>query len=183
MTCPGLSRRRVLKLGILAAASASLSRSLLANLRDSPVERALSLHNLHTGESLRAVYWAEGRHVPEGLAGIEHILRDFRTAEQHQIDTRLLDLLSDLAQTLETKAPYQIISGYRSPKTNAQLREHGEGVAKHSLHMEGKAVDIRLAGRPLTTLRKAAIALRRGGVGMYPASDFVHVDVGRVRYW
>ena len=146
-------------------------------------ERSLSFYNLHTDEKLKTVYWAQGEYIPGSLDDIHHILRDFRTNELHPIDTRLLDLLCELNSTMETRGPFQIISGYRSPKTNASLREHSTGVAEKSLHLKGMAADIRLPDRSIAQLRDAARSLKAGGVGYYPASQFVHVDVGRVRTW
>jgi uncharacterized protein YcbK (DUF882 family) len=146
-------------------------------------QRKLAFNNLHTGETLKTVYWEGGDYVPGALGEINHILRDFRVNEVHPIDARLLDLLNTLHQKLGSKVPFSIISGYRSPKTNAVLAEASNGVAKHSLHMVGEAIDIHLEDVALNDLHRGAIALRRGGVGYYPASDFVHVDVGRVRTW
>jgi len=148
-----------------------------------PAPRTLSFHNLHTGETFEGAYWADGGYLPHAVAEIRKVLRDFRTGEQHEMDSRLLDLLTVLRGRLETSQPFEVISGYRSPATNAMLRESSDGVAAHSLHMEGKAIDIRVPGRALTHLRDAALGLAAGGVGYYPASDFVHVDVGRVRRW
>lgn len=147
--------------------------------------RTLALDNLHTGEKLTTAYWSAGNYVPEALAEVNHVLRDFRSGEVHVIAPQLLDLLAVLHSRLETTAPFSVISGYRSPATNALLREEHEhsGVASKSLHMQGMAIDIRVAGRPLTGLRDLALAQRAGGVGYYPSSDFVHVDVGRVRRW
>ena len=147
--------------------------------------RTLALDNLHTGEKLTTAYWSAGNYVPEALAEVNHVLRDFRSGEVHVIAPQLLDLLAVLHGHLETTAPFSVISGYRSPVTNALLREEHEhsGVASKSLHMQGMAIDIRVAGRPLTGLRDLALAQQAGGVGYYPASDFVHVDVGRVRRW
>jgi uncharacterized protein YcbK (DUF882 family) len=146
-------------------------------------ERTLSFHNTHTGESMKALYWNEGSYVPQTLADINYVLRDYRTGEVKEIDTDLLDLLFALHQKLESTVPYHVISGYRSPATNSLLSIMSKGVAKNSLHIQGKAIDIRLPGYELKTLQRAAVDLRRGGVGYYPSSDFVHVDVGRVRYW
>ena len=146
-------------------------------------ERSLSFLNLHTGESLKTVYWQTGAYLPPSLADINQVLRDHRTNEKHDIDPRLLDLLCDLRLRLDTRESLQIISGYRSPATNAMLHEKSDGVATHSLHMDGKAVDIRIRGRALSLLRKTALAMKAGGVGYYPSSDFVHVDIGRVRSW
>jgi uncharacterized protein YcbK (DUF882 family) len=145
--------------------------------------RILAFQNLHTGESLKTVYYAEGRYLPEAMQHIEWLLRDFRTEQAHTIDPRLLDLLSDLHGHLETREPFHVISGYRSPQTNAMLASLGDGVAQNSLHMQGMAIDIRVPGRSLRHVRAAALRLRRGGVGYYPRSDFVHVDTGRVRTW
>lgn len=145
--------------------------------------RSLAFNNLHTGERLRVDYWIDGRYVPDALAAVDHVLRDFRTDEAHPIDPKLLDLLSMLRVKLETEEPVQVISGYRSPLTNAKLHEASAGVASNSLHMRGMAIDIRIAGRRLDALRLAALSLQRGGVGYYPRSDFVHVDIGRVRRW
>ncbi len=146
-------------------------------------ERALSFYNLHTGESLKTVYWAGDGYVPSSLGEINYILRDFRANEVKPIEVRLLDLLFAMRTRLETRQPFHVISGYRSPLTNALLHSRNEGVAPHSLHIEGKAIDIRVPGRELPALRRVALDLRRGGVGYYPRSDFVHVDVGRVRFW
>jgi uncharacterized protein YcbK (DUF882 family) len=145
--------------------------------------RTLFLHNLHTGESARTTYWAEGRYIADGLGRIGWLLRDFRSGEVHAIDQRLLDLLVTLSGRLGTREPFEVISGYRSPATNAMLAATTGGVAAASLHMAGMAIDIRVPGRPLARVRDAARSLEGGGVGYYPASDFVHVDVGRVRAW
>jgi uncharacterized protein YcbK (DUF882 family) len=181
-------RRSFLKSGAVAllaapvfvkTASASAAASTLATLS----ERSLSFRNLHTNESLKTVYWERGTYISTSLADINKVLRDHRTDEQHDIDPRLLDLLCDLRLRLDTHEPLQIISGYRSVKTNAILHANSNGVAEHSLHMDGKAVDIRIPGRALSLLRKTALSMKGGGVGYYPSSDFVHVDVGRVRSW
>jgi uncharacterized protein YcbK (DUF882 family) len=148
-----------------------------------PPTRALDFRHLHTGERLSVDYAVAGRYDVEALAAVNHLLRDFRTGDVHAIDPRLLDLLHALAGSIEASAPFDVISGYRSPATNAALRRRSEGVAAHSLHMVGQAIDIRLADVPLTRLRAAAVDLGRGGVGYYPASNFVHVDTGRVRRW
>lgn len=145
--------------------------------------RRLKLNNLHTGECVKTTYWADGAYQFEALREIDHVLRDFRTGEVISIDRRLLDLLVLLQRRLDTKSDYEVISGYRSPATNAMLAAQGHGVAKHSLHTRGMAIDIRLADRRLDDVRRAARQLRSGGVGYYPKSNFVHVDVGRVRYW
>jgi uncharacterized protein YcbK (DUF882 family) len=121
--------------------------------------------------------------VRDALESVNHFLRDFRTGDVHPIDRDLLDLLHGLAGVTQSMRPFQVISGYRSPATNHMLRQRSEGVAGGSLHVKGQAIDIRLADVPLAQLRKAALEARRGGVGYYPTSDFVHVDTGRVRAW
>jgi len=146
-------------------------------------ERKLSFYNTHTGENITAVYCEQGAYVPQALTDINHILRDFRTGEVKEIDTGLLDLLFALQRKLESTGRFHVISGYRSEKTNSFLSAMSRGVASGSLHTHGKAIDIRFPGYDLKTLHRAAVELRRGGVGYYPGSDFVHVDVGRVRYW
>ena len=145
--------------------------------------RALRFTHTHTGERLAIEYFRGGTYLPDALVTMNHFLRDFRTGDVHAIDPELLDLLHGLARVTETSTPFQVISGYRSPATNEMLRHRSEGVAAGSLHMKGQAIDIRLADVPLARLRRAALDARRGGVGYYPASDFVHVDTGRVRMW
>ena len=145
--------------------------------------RSLAFNNVHTGERMTIPYWENGAYVPDALSAINHLLRDYRNNEVHIIETRLLDLLTLLHARLDSTAPFEVISGYRSPATNAMLHAESHGVAAKSLHMQGMAIDIRLADRALNVLHATARDMRLGGVGYYPASDFVHVDVGRVRYW
>ena len=149
--------------------------------------RALSFVHTHTAEKLAIEYCCDGKYDPKALAKLNYLLRDFRTGEVHDIDPKLFDLLHELSTDLEAnEAPFHIISGFRSPRTNAMLQQRGgpnTGVAKRSLHMVGKAIDIRLPGVKLKDLRQTAASLKRGGVGYYPSSNFVHVDTGRVRYW
>jgi uncharacterized protein YcbK (DUF882 family) len=175
-----LTRRAVLTggfaAGVLAANPAAAS---ILSMRP----RFLALENLHTGEKLNAEYRAGQHYIADSLSKIAHVLRDHRNNAVHAIDTKLLDVLFDLKARLGVQSGFQVISGYRSPETNAQLHSLSDGVAEHSLHMEGKAIDIRVAGVHLEHLRDTAKSLQAGGVGFYPKSDFVHVDVGRVRYW
>ncbi len=145
--------------------------------------RRVRLDNLHTGETLDALYFDRGAYVPDALSAVNHILRDYRTGDVYPIDPRVLDLLAALSAKLETGSPYGVISGYRSPATNAMLHAESGEVATHSLHLVGQAIDIRAPGIELAWLREAARGLGRGGVGYYPFSGFVHVDVGRVRTW
>jgi uncharacterized protein YcbK (DUF882 family) len=174
-------RRRFL--GFAAAAAVAGMSFPAAAARRLLRPRAVSLHNLHTGEALNTVYWADGRYLPDAVQRIEWLLRDHRTDEVHAVDPKLLDLLVDLQARLHTHAPFEVLSGYRSPLTNAMLANISDGVAQNSLHIEGQAVDIRVPGRHLNHVRAAAVSLRGGGVGYYPHSDFVHIDTGRIRYW
>ncbi len=178
-----IQRRNFLKQSAGALAAVAFPNILLADSATKAREKRLALYNIHTGERVEAVYWADGRYVGEEMARLERLLRDYRTGETHPIDRKLYDLLHALQSRLGTEGVYHIISGYRSPKTNAMLRKHSRGVAKRSLHMQGRAIDIRLQGVDLATLRKTALQMRRGGVGYYPKSGFVHVDTGRVRQW
>lgn len=176
-------RRDLLRLGVAGALGALLPRAALASARRTPRERVLGFLNLHTGERVEATYFAAGRYLPSALAEIDRVLRDHRSGEVKAIDVRLLDLLHRLGGALGTREPFHVISGYRSPATNAALAARSSGVAKGSLHVQGLAIDLRLPGRRLDELRRAALALRAGGVGYYPEQDFVHLDVGRVRFW
>jgi uncharacterized protein YcbK (DUF882 family) len=147
-------------------------------------EGRLRLYHTHTGEHLDVVYRRGDTFIPEALTELDHFLRDSRTGEVHHFDPRLFDVVSDAARAVgRPNAEIFIICGYRAPKSNEYLRAHTSGVAKNSLHMQAEAIDIRLPGTKTLAFRNAALALGRGGVGYYPASDFIHVDVGRVRRW
>jgi uncharacterized protein YcbK (DUF882 family) len=148
-----------------------------------PVEKCVAIYNINTGEQLRTVYWCRGQYVPHALQEIAYLLRDYHANEVKAIDPQLLDLLYTLGQLLETATPFHVLSGYRSPATNAELRRSNRTVAVQSLHVEGKAVDIRLPGRDTALVRQAAVALQAGGVGHYPRKNCLHVDTGPVRYW
>lgn len=139
--------------------------------------------NTHTGELLDAHYFADGDYRQDELGRLDWLLRDYRTGAVLPMDTRLFDLLHELAQAAGREPRYEIISGYRSPATNAMLAATTDGVSSQSLHMEGRAIDVRLVGVPALALRDLALARQAGGVGYYPASDFVHLDTGRVRSW
>ena len=186
-----LSRRSLLQIGTAAAValspvSALAGASRTASNRPSAPRkgvRSVNLANLHTGEKLKTVYWQNGKYDPQAMRAIDHIMRDHRTGQVKTIDRELIDLLHRLNARLETNEPFEIISGYRSPVTNASLRRNSSGVAKKSYHMRAMAIDLNVPGRALPNIRKAAISLRSGGVGYYPRSDFVHVDVGPVRDW
>lgn len=181
-----LSRRQVFRLGGLAAlawALPSKARAAAETICETFAPKQLSFFNIHTGEQLESVFWEAGEYLPDELRRIDQILRDPLTGETKEMDVRLIDLLHRLRQKLGAPNAFHIICGYRSPQTNAALRQKNSGVAAHSLHMTGQAVDIRLPGIPLADLRRSALALKAGGVGYYPQSDFVHVDVGSVRTW
>jgi len=152
-------------------------------LAQAPQARELRFFHTHTSERLRVTYAENGRYVPEALAEVNHLLRDFRSGEVHDIDPRLLDILHETRRLTGSSARFEIISGFRSPATNEMLRSTSSGVAQKSLHMQGQAIDVRLSGTPTAQLRRAALSLARGGVGYYPKSDFVHLDTGRVRSW
>jgi uncharacterized protein YcbK (DUF882 family) len=177
----GIGRRRFL--GIAGAALVTGLGFPAEAARRVIRPRVLAFHNLHTGEQLKTVYWADGRYLPDAMRSINWLLRDFRTDQTYPIDLELLDLLTDMQAHLQTREPFQVISGYRSPETNAMLASYSDGVAQNSFHLQGKAIDVRVPGRHLRHVRAAALSLQRGGVGFYPHSDFVHVDTGPVRHW
>ena len=146
-------------------------------------DRELSFYNTHTGEKLSAAFWSDGKYLDDGIEEINWILRDHRADIANPIDPKLLDLLHQLQTKVEHQGEFHVISGYRSPATNTMLNKHSSGVAKRSYHMQGKAIDVRMPGFDSSQLHKAAISLKGGGVGYYSSSNFVHLDVGRVRYW
>lgn len=180
LTIAPLSRRQLLGYGLAAVSLACMPRVLRAA---TDATRSLSFVHTHTGETLSVAYCCNDVYDPQALAQVNHLLRDFRSGELHPIDPALLDVLHDLQVRADREAVFEIISGYRSPQTNSSLRSHSSGVAKRSLHMEGKAIDIRVTGYSTAKLRDLALGLQRGGVGYYKGSDFVHVDTGRVRAW
>lgn len=145
--------------------------------------RRLSFYHTHTSEKLDVVYLENGAYVHDALDAINVLLRDFRSGEIHQIDPRLLDVLHGVREQTGSRGHFEVISGFRSPATNEMLRDRSGGVAKKSLHLSGQAIDVRLTGVQTKSLRRAGIAMGRGGVGYYPESDFVHLDTGRVRTW
>ncbi|HET6619241.1 MAG TPA: DUF882 domain-containing protein [Dongiaceae bacterium] len=179
-----LGRRTLLAMGLGAGALAMASplKGALAALPQAG-SRTLAFVSTHTDEKIAATYWRDGLYDRGALKDINYVLRDFRTGEIAAIDRNLLDLLVDLHHRSGSRKPFQVISGYRSPQTNAMLAAESSGVAKHSLHMEAKAIDIRLSDVALRDLHQTAIGMKAGGVGYYAKSDFVHVDTGRVRYW
>lgn len=178
--------RRGLSVGMMAALGLSmLPHSALANGAATAVMsgRDISMFNAHTGEKFTGTYWQNGRYLPDAFGGIKTVMRDHRTGETFPIDPRLMDILYVIQNKLESSSGFKVLSGYRSPKSNAMLRRNGEGVAKQSLHMTGQAIDIALPGTKLSSLHKMALNVHSGGVGFYPKTGFVHIDTGRVRSW
>ena len=183
--CYQADRRGFLKHGLLFSAALGFWTPALARADEAPVVkgRTMTFTNLHTQESFKGEYWYDGEYSPGAFSEIKTVLRDYRTGDKFPIDPRLMDILFVLHRRLDNFAPFNVFSGYRSPHTNEVLRETTNGVARGSLHMQGQAIDVNLPGTRLTTLHKAGIRLKSGGVGFYPSSDFVHVDTGRVRNW
>jgi uncharacterized protein YcbK (DUF882 family) len=191
-TKPAFARRHFLrhtaKLAAVGATLPTLARRAHASVipaRESgdPL-RQLSLDHLHTGEKLKLVYAQGENYVPDALRTLNRFLRDHYSGEVGLIDPQLFDVLHQVQGVLGSRSTYEIISGYRCASTNENLRTtRAGGVAKKSLHMEGKAIDVRLKGVPLDELRDAAKSVQAGGVGYYPSDGFVHIDTGRVRYW
>ncbi|SFG23478.1 DUF882 domain-containing protein [Neptunomonas qingdaonensis] len=178
-----LSRRSFLRHIGLFTAGLAVSSTARANIQTPSFDKTLMFQNLHTGEALKTTFYSGGDYVSESLDNINYLLRDHRNNQIGQMDPQLLTLLHDLKNVLDTTNPFHVISGYRSPETNAMLSQRSNKVAKKSLHMQGKAIDIRLPGVDIKHLHQAALELQGGGVGLYTRSDFVHLDVGRVRQW
>lgn len=183
LNAPRLERRDVLKLGLAGALAATVpilgaGTASAANFNAYRV----SFRHAHTGESFSGVYRVGDKYLPEAFERLNYVLRDFRTGEIFPMDPRVLDIIAAV-QYKTGGRPLEVLSGYRSPKTNAMLRKVSTGVAKNSFHMYGQAMDIRMPGYRTTKLRDTAKSIRAGGVGYYKNSDFVHVDTGKVRYW
>ena len=178
-----LTRRRMLRLGALAAALCVPGPALALKRTSQLFERTLDFYHVHTGERLSTVYWVQGHYLPGALQEINYLLRDYYAEQVQPIDPQLLDLLYTLAKIVGWRDAFYVLSAYRSPATNARLRRASSGVAEHSLHMEGKAIDVRFVGGDLPRVHRLATALQWGGVGYYPWADFVHLDTGPVRSW
>jgi len=176
------NRRKLLALGGAALGIALLPQRALASLSTAR-PRILTLSNLNTGESLKTEFFNGKSYDRDELARLNHFFRDYRANKVKKIDPRLFDQLFRLQAMLDTHKPVQLISGYRSLTTNNSLRSHSKGVAKHSYHTLGQAMDFHIEGIALSNVRKAALSLRAGGVGYYPSSNFVHIDTGPVRKW
>jgi uncharacterized protein YcbK (DUF882 family) len=177
-----ITRRRFVAAAALALAG--VGAPAFASAQAAAGERRIALEHLHTGEALDLVYAIDGEYLPESLAALDWLLRDHRSGEVGSIEPALFDLLHRLQQALGESRPFHVVSAFRGAATNARLRaQRGAAVARRSLHLEGRAIDVRLPGVPLARLRDAALALRAGGVGFYPRSQFLHLDTGAVRRW
>ncbi len=172
-----------LGLSLCAGATGFSLASGIASATIAQPERRIRLANAHTWEKLDIVYWAEGNYIPEAMDEISHLMRDHRANRSKAMDVKLIDQLHLLVSTLGTKERVHVLSGYRTPETNAALRARSNGVAKYSLHMEARAMDLNIPGTRAKDIQKAAIAMQAGGVGYYGSSGFVHIDTGRVRNW
>ena len=180
----GMTRRGVLK---AFAATTLTAAPTFANafglLRGAGDIRRLKMHSGRTGEKIDTVYWIDGDYIPEALKEINHFMRDWRTDAVTRIDARTVDILAASHRLLDTDASYLLLSGYRTPETNAMLRSRSRSVARNSLHMKGQATDIRLQDRTVSQISRAAMSCSAGGVGKYSRSNFVHVDCGDIRHW
>lgn len=180
----GISRRGLLKaFAATAVATAPTYSNAAGFLRGGGDIRRLSMFSGRTGERIDTIYWIEGEYIAEALREINVFMRDWRTGEAISIDTRAVDIMAASARLMDANEPYQMLSGYRSPQTNALLRSRSSRVARNSLHMKGQAADLRLAGRSVRQIASAATSCRAGGVGRYSGSNFVHIDCGVVRTW
>lgn len=176
---PTVASRRQIICGFAATAAAVVTMPAEAAI--APAK--LSIHNAHTQETLDVTFRTGKGYDRQALAALDHILRDWRRNEVLHIDPRLFDIMARIAALVGQPPRYEVVSGYRSPETNAMLRRNGRGAAARSLHMVGQAIDLRLAGVKLSALRRTALGLAAGGVGYYPRSNFVHLDTGDVRSW
>ena len=176
------NRRSFLKTSVVLASALSVP-SLARAAVSGPNERILRLYNTHTGESIKSLFWAQGQFIPDAMKDINKLLRDHRNNTVADMDPELLLLLDKVSGRFGGTEVLHVISGYRSPESNAKLAAASGGVAKHSMHLEGKAIDIRMPGKDLAAVHKAALSLKAGGVGYYPSSQFVHMDTGRLRNW
>jgi len=189
LPCPETERRSFLKTLAVAATGFILPSSLIlpaeakVKAKPSGASRRISLVALNNSDRFDGIYWENGRYLPDAQRKISHLMRDSHNGQIHKIDPHLFDQLWELSRLLNLKEPFQVVCGYRSPTTNALARRRSSGVAKKSLHMSGRAIDIRLAGRSVSTLSRAARSMKAGGVGYYPKSNFIHIDTGAVRTW
>lgn len=179
-----ISRRALLGAFAATALIAAPTYSNAAGfLRRSGDIRRIKMYSGRTGERLDTIYWVEGEYISDAVAEINHFMRDWRTNDTKQMDLRTIDIMAAAHNLLDVSEPYMLLSGYRSPKTNAMLRSNSAGVARNSLHLKGQAADLRLASRSVGQMARAAAACRAGGVGSYSGSNFVHMDCGPIREW
>jgi len=180
----GLTRRGLLRaFAVTALSSAPVYSHAAGFLRGGGDIRRIRMYSGRTGESIDTIYWLNGRYIPEALTEIDHFMRDWRQNVVKEIDTRTIDIMAAAHNLMDTDEPYAMLSGYRTAKTNAMLRRRSRGVARNSLHVEGKAADLRLSSRSVNQMFRAASAFGAGGVGRYSRSNFVHMDCGDVRTW
>ncbi|MGJ8545496.1 MAG: YcbK family protein [Sulfitobacter sp.] len=180
----GITRRGILGAFAATAISATPTFSSAAGfLRGAGDIRRIRMYSGRTGERLDMIYWIEGKYIKDAVKEVNHFMRDWRTDDIKNIDLRTVDIMAAAHNLMDVNEPYMLLSGYRSPKTNAMLRSRSGGVAKNSLHMRGQAADLRLASRSVGQMARAAVACQGGGVGRYSGSNFVHMDCGVVRSW
>lgn len=183
-TASSISRRGLLGAFATTAVVATPTYTNAAGfLRGGGDVRRLKMYSGRTGESIDTIYWIEGQYIREAIDEVNRFFRDWRNGQSHQIDTRTIDIIAATQNLLDSNQPYTLISGYRSPQTNAMLRSNSSGVARNSLHLQGQAADLRMQGRSVSQMAQAAAACRAGGVGRYSGSNFVHMDCGPVRTW
>jgi len=175
------TRREFLKKSFALASFALPAKELLA--LSLPIDKTLHLHNIHTGESIKATFWAKDHFVESEIRRLNYFLRDYRLNRSAKMDQNLFNLLYAIQLVGDTKKPIEILSGYRSVQTNERLRKHSKGVAKHSYHTLARAIDFNIKDRYLKDTLKVARKLEVGGVGYYPKSSFIHIDTGPVRFW
>ena len=179
-----VTRRTLLRAFAAGAASAApIYANAFGFLRGAGDIRRIKMYNGRTGESIDTIYWIDGDYIRDAKAEIDHFMRDWRRNETKAIDFRTIDIMAAAHNLLDVSEPYMLLSGYRSPATNAMLRARGSGVAKNSRHMRGEAADLRLGSRSVNQIARAAASCRAGGVGRYSGSNFVHMDCGPVRSW
>jgi uncharacterized protein YcbK (DUF882 family) len=183
-TTSSISRRGLLGAFAATAVIAAPTYSSAAGfLRGGGDIRRLKMYSGRTGESIDTIYWIEGNYIPEAIAEVNRFFRDWRDGQTHQIDTRTIDIVAATQNLLDSNQPYTLISGFRSSQTNAMLRSNSSGVARNSLHLQGQAADLRMQGRSVNQMARAAASCSAGGVGRYSGSNFVHMDCGAVRSW
>ncbi|NBD28976.1 MAG: DUF882 domain-containing protein [Alphaproteobacteria bacterium] len=180
----GITRRGLLRAFAATTITAAPTLSSAAGfLRGGGDIRRLRMYSGRTGERIDTIYWIEGEYIGEAVAEINRFMRDWRNGQTHNIDTRTIDIMAAAHNLMDVNEPYLLLSGYRSPQTNAMLRRRSSGVARNSLHMQGQAADLRLDSRSVSQMARAALSCRAGGVGRYSGSNFVHMDCGPVRSW